>query len=54
MDIFEENGNVLITLQTELKKNRTVSIRDYIAEEYKLKANQVIQVDIRKPKELQQ
>ena len=51
-DILDEERNVLITLQAELKKNKTVSIRDYIAEEFDLNTNQVIQVDIRRPKEL--
>ncbi len=46
-DIFDDEGNVLMTLQGELKKNNTVSIRNYVAKKLNLKANQVIQVDIR-------
>lgn len=51
-DFFDDDGNVLVTVQGELKKNKRVTIRDYIAEEYNLKVNQVIQVDVRLPKEI--
>lgn len=43
-----------MTIQGDLKKNKRVTIRDYIAEEYSLKVNQVIQVDVRLPKEIKE